>query len=340
MRARGLASLLALPAALAGGPLAAAVVVEGAPPEESRAVQILAEGRPNPCVSWSFLPAATSTLWIVGHPVSPCPESPDQTLELPPLAPGRYTLVARLAETGETWDQVSFAVGLPVAPGATFVDLAPDAPAPLEPVEIVVTSIDFGLNDSIYYLDPPTIEGDRIRFDGTVNFCPITCAPFPPQEFVGRRYVLPGFAAGTKVIEFRIEGFLLTERAFTVAAAPTALQLHDRRFDVRPEWRDRAGEAHEASAETLTAESGRFWFFRRENAELTVKILDGRALNGSFWLFAASMTDLAYELTVIDHDTGNCGPSEPCPRVKTYRSPAGSNGNVIDTSLFRLIPPS
>ena len=55
-----------------------------------------------------------------------------------------------------------------------------------------------------------------------------------------------------------------------------------------------------ARIENLSDESGYFWFFRPGNAELLVKILDGRTVNGYFWIFYGGLTDLEYTLTVND----------------------------------------
>lgn len=331
---------LALALALCGGSRAAAEVIVGAePPGEPREVRFEPDVRPDPCVTWNVLAPLGQIIRVAGHPAASCPSEPQSVL-LPGLAAGRYTLVAYLSTTGEVWEKARFTVGLPVALHTVLVDLPAASPAPDEPEEIVVTSVSFGLNDSLYFNRPPSVEEDRIVFHGESSFCPITCTGPIPVEFRGNRFVLPPLSAGLKVVELETDGFVWAERAFTVAPPPAALALHDGRFEVALEWRDRAGAAHAARAETLTTESGRFWVFGRENVELTIKILDGRAINGAFWLFAASMTDLAWTLTVVDRNTAFCGPQEPCPRFEVYRIPAGENGNVIDLDLFHLLPPS
>lgn len=62
-----------------------------------------------------------------------------------------------------------------------------------------------------------------------------------------------------------------------------------------------------------------------ETPEVFVKIVDGRAINGKYWLFHAGLTDLEYTLTVTEEATG---------RVKTYSKAAGSACGGIDTSAF------
>ncbi len=54
----------------------------------------------------------------------------------------------------------------------------------------------------------------------------------------------------------------------------------------------------------LTHDAGAFWFFSANNLELVVKVVDGRSVNGRFWIFGAGLTDVAYELAVTDRTTG------------------------------------
>ena len=51
---------------------------------------------------------------------------------------------------------------------------------------------------------------------------------------------------------------------------------------------------------TYSDRSGFFWFFDSDNAELGVKIIDGRNSNGKFWVYTGSATSLNYTLTVTD----------------------------------------
>ncbi len=56
-----------------------------------------------------------------------------------------------------------------------------------------------------------------------------------------------------------------------------------------------------------------------------MKVLDGRAINGHFWVFYGSLTDVQFTLTVTDNQTG---------AQKVYTSPQGQNTSVADTSAF------
>ena len=74
-----------------------------------------------------------------------------------------------------------------------------------------------------------------------------------------------------------------------------------------------------------TPNTGFFWFFNQENIELAVKVLDGRGINGRFWLLYGALSDVEYEITVTDTVTG---------QSKTYRNEAGSICGEIDTLAF------
>jgi len=49
---------------------------------------------------------------------------------------------------------------------------------------------------------------------------------------------------------------------------------------------------------------GTFWFFRPDNVEMAVKVLDGRPVNGHRWVFTAGLSDVAHALDVYDLEGG------------------------------------
>ena len=75
------------------------------------------------------------------------------------------------------------------------------------------------------------------------------------------------------------------------------------RFRVTAHWAAR-GEAGEARSIPLTLDTGSFWFFSPANVELTLKILDGCAVNDRFWIFVSGLTDVAVDILVEDFATG------------------------------------
>jgi hypothetical protein len=80
-----------------------------------------------------------------------------------------------------------------------------------------------------------------------------------------------------------------------------------------------------AVAVPLTTDTGYFWFFSAGNIELVVKVLDGREVNGRFWVFYGALTDLESTITVTDTLTGVS---------RTYFNPGGSVVSRADTSAF------
>ncbi len=71
--------------------------------------------------------------------------------------------------------------------------------------------------------------------------------------------------------------------------------------------------------------SALLYFFGRDNAEILVKVLDGCAVNGHRWVFAAPVTDLAFNLHV-DSPTGERW---------THRNRFGQTADTVaDVSAF------
>ncbi len=97
------------------------------------------------------------------------------------------------------------------------------------------------------------------------------------------------------------------ERVNRLSCAPsdTALCLNGGRFRVEAEWRTPQGRTGRARAVPLTADTGYFWFFGEANVEAVVKVLDAcTGANPRFWVFAAGLTNVEVDLTVVDTATG------------------------------------
>ena len=109
-------------------------------------------------------------------------------------------------------------------------------------------------------------------------------------------------------------------------AGAAALCLNANRFQVSVAWRVPAqGASGEATAVPMTEDTGYFWFFSSNNVELVLKVLDGRAINGKFWVFYGALSNVEYTITVTDTQTG---------AVRTYFNPSGQQASVADTSAF------
>jgi hypothetical protein len=76
----------------------------------------------------------------------------------------------------------------------------------------------------------------------------------------------------------------------------------------------------------ITGDTGYFWFFAPDNAEILLKVLDACAINGHFWVFAAGLTDVEVELTVTDTEGG---------AERVYRNPLGRPYELVrDVQAF------
>jgi hypothetical protein len=108
--------------------------------------------------------------------------------------------------------------------------------------------------------------------------------------------------------------------------AETACILGDR-FNVTVRYKNQ----HDGGAEgvghplSFSDQSALFWFFKDTNIELIVKTLDGRKLNGHYWVFYGGLTDVELFITVTDTETGE---------LKTYHSEPGEICGGSDNTAF------
>jgi len=161
----------------------------------------------------------------------------------------------------------------------------------------------------------PSVAADAagnlvVAWESTVLFPLI---PVPPGP-----YLIPQDGDGSGVFSQRFA-------TRSCAAASGELCLGGR-FRVAVRFTDpRDRQDGTGQAIPLTGDTGAFWFFDPSNAELIVKVLDGRAVNGRFWVYAGALSDVAYTVTVTDTATG---------KVKTYRNAAHQLASRADTSAF------
>ena len=119
-----------------------------------------------------------------------------------------------------------------------------------------------------------------------------------------------------------------SEALRTGPGCPTdALCLAGSRFEATVHWTNPAtGLAGRGRPILGTDNTGYIYFFSPDNVELAIKVLDGRAFNDSYWVFATGLTDLDYTITVKDTLQGE---------VKTYSSQdAGQSCTIQDVDAF------
>ncbi|HYH44719.1 MAG TPA: hypothetical protein VEG34_03475 [Thermoanaerobaculia bacterium] len=221
---------------------------------------------------------------------------------------------------------LAFTLAGPLAAFKVFsVQLDPAAPTSDDRLTVTVT----GVSDTPCFSFQGLHQGQQdieVVFHGCPILPPAGETPYTHSGAVGP---LP---AGTYRLRVTRDGEVFHQGSFTVVAAVgpctpgvTALCLNERRFRVETDWAAN-GEQGEGQAFALTGETGAFSFFHPANVEVVVKVIDGCALNGRFWVFAAGLTDVRTEIAVTDAVTG---------ARRTYGNPAGTPFAAIqDTDAF------
>lgn len=110
-------------------------------------------------------------------------------------------------------------------------------------------------------------------------------------------------------------------------ASSSFLLLQEARFEVAVEWSTADGRRGAARpVRAGTANSGLFWFFAPDNWEMLIKVLDGCGFNGHYWVYAASATDVGFDIAVTDTTTGE---------IRSYtKSPGAPAPALTDAAAF------
>ena len=139
------------------------------------------------------------------------------------------------------------------------------------------------------------------------------------QEFDGAQYVYQDLYTFSSL------------QTFGIACTPTstALCLSNNRFRVTASWQTTTASGV-GTAQSLTSDTGYFWFFSSSNVEMIVKVLDACPINGRKWVFAGGLTNVNVVVTVTDTQTG---------AVRTYVNPQNTAYQPIqDTNAFSTCP--
>jgi hypothetical protein len=172
----------------------------------------------------------------------------------------------------------------------------------LSNVEYTLTVTDTVAGTERVYHNPPFQfgnVGDVNAFAATPNFIPPEKIPVPPVPVVPIAGCPPD---------------------------PSNLCLEGGQFLVAVDFNDpRTGLTGGGKAVPLTADTGAFWFFNSANLELMVKVLDGRSVNGKFWVFYGALSDVEYTIHVRNRATGV---------IKDYHNPKGTQASGADIQAF------
>jgi ELWxxDGT repeat protein len=228
---------------------------------------------------------------------------------------GRGTAVALTGDTGTFWffDPSNVEVILKVLDGQGLNGHHWVFYGALSSVEYTLTVTDTQTGAVRRYINPPGVLGSVAD---TQAFGPLgailpgvgTTGPAPVGSNAPRMGLRKAVAEGSCTPD------------------PTRLCLNDGRFAVEARWKDFEGNTGTGKAVPLAGgDTGYFWFFDASNVEVLLKVLDGRPLNGKFWVFYGALSSVEYTLTVTDTVTGT---------VKTYTNPSGKLASVADTGAF------
>ena len=103
------------------------------------------------------------------------------------------------------------------------------------------------------------------------------------------------------------------------------------RFTVEVDFETAGGQGGSAQAIKLTNDTGYFTFFSPENVEIVIKVLNACTFSPPrFWVFAAGLTNVEANITVVDTNTG---------ARREYENPLGTSFVPIqDANAFNTCP--
>lgn len=140
---------------------------------------------------------------------------------------------------------------------------------------------------------PPTIEKGlgQVRITSPEN------TTFTPNA-EGYEVALGRLPAGEWRIELVHGISMRDQQLLKVEPAADPIVLAED-FELEVQWRTAAGETGKGRLALPPAEdSALLYFFSPANWELMVKVLDGCAINGHFWVFAAASTDVGFTIDI------------------------------------------
>lgn len=114
--------------------------------------------------------------------------------------------------------------------------------------------------------------------------------------------------------------------ATTCTADATTLCLNGSRFKVQATWRNYSNQTGTAQAQSITSDTGYFWFFAQTNIEVMIKVLDFCGGPSATWsVYGAGLTDVEVTLRVTDTTSG---------ATRTYTNPLGTQFVMIRDGAF------
>lgn len=189
----------------------------------------------------------------------------------------------------------------------------------LSSVEYTVSVRDTWTGESRSYYNPSGVMASVGDIDGLPGYDPDPMMESMALDLAVARSLAGGpFVAATAVEP-------APQPAGDCVAGNSVLCLQGGRFQVEVDWNTFRGQTGSGHAQALTSETGTFWFFSPNNIELVVKVLDGNAINGHWWVFYGALSDVDYTITVTDTVTGVS---------REYHNSQGELASVGDIEAF------
>jgi len=209
--------------------------------------------------------------------------------------------------------------------------VSPALPSSADPIVLEISTF------CLLNIWPPVVDGNIIKVREYIPVQPPICDPAPARVNL-RQFTLPPLPAGSYTVQqFLMDVAFPETTVFQVLPPATQLLLLDAHFAVTATF---SPDLRPARGTQLSDRSGYFWFFDPGTVELTVKIVDGRPVNNHYWVFIASTSNVAWNVTVTDElFPAFCTyePTGPC-LSKTYSSPGGTVQNLIDLGYWADFP--
>lgn len=141
--------------------------------------------------------------------------------------------------------------------------------------------------------------------NGLVEFCEVQSPDATKWHVLVKRR--------TGAARFQIAATYFAKAASVCTPGPAVLcindQPNDRRFRVTLDYaspsRSISGQGKAIATNAIgIPRGGLFWFFSSDNPEVLVKVLNGCAINGHYWVFLTAGTDVGYTVSVTDTTNG------------------------------------
>lgn len=124
----------------------------------------------------------------------------------------------------------------------------------------------------------------------------------------------------------QIDGYLVDSPEPDPVAPAAGMYAIEGKNQFGLSWTDDVNTVNNVIGGRTAVDDECLWFFEPQNIEVLVRVLDGCSMNDHYWVFAAALTNVEFEMTVTDTALGT---------TATFANPlSGFAPPVADTSAF------